>query len=515
MNRLLIGVLFVPWWLPWVMGGEEKPLPPAAFEPLSGQTSYYGPMSMPWEAAAQLDRYPFLNLDQNSFLNYSQSISQVYELLRQLESGQRRTINIVHIGDSHLQADWFSGHVRMALHKRFGSAGRGLIFPYKLAKTNSPPDIKVSTNISWNSRRNINRSGSLPIGISGITAHTNYRDFSLEVGVGENEFGIDYAFNKITFFTDKGPRNYDLSLSKDRQQPQIRGVVAPAQQALYHKVKAGENLSLISRKYRTPISDLQRLNRLTGTTIYAGQNLLVRPAAAVPRTPSVQVPGMEGELASVRLSSHSLTPFTSTVYLDEQLESVMLRGQQRYPTQSQTTLYGMVLENYDRRGILYHMIGVNGAQFEHYNAADYFFPQLRELNPDLIIVSLGTNESHNPAFRPETFFKQVDAFTHRIEQEAPLAQILFTTPADAWKGGRSNPRVQQARGVLTRYGLENGHGVWDFYDVMGGEESIQSWYQSGLAARDRLHLSKEGYILQARLFYEAFEKGYNAYLAGR
>lgn len=514
MNRLLIGVLFVPWWLPWVMG-EETPSPPAAFGPETTQVTEVGPMTMPWQPRAQLDRYPFLNLSENTFLNQDQSVAQVYELLRQVESGQRRTINIVHIGDSHLQADWFSGHVRMALHRRFGSAGRGLIFPYKLAGTNSPPDIRVATNTSWNSRRNINRAGSLPIGISGITAHTNYRDYSLEIGLNKNDFGIDYAFNKITFFTDKGPRNFDLSLSRDSNASLSPGVITSSGKAVYHEVKIGENLSLISRKYRSPISEIQRLNRLSGTTIYAGQKLLVQTASVVPRTPSVQVPGLGGELASVRLSSQSLTPFTSTVYLDESLESVMLRGQQRYPTQNQTTLYGMVLENYDRRGILYHMIGVNGAQFDHYSKSDYFFPQLRELNPDLIIVSLGTNESHNPAFRPETFFRQIDAFTHKIEQQAPLAQILFTTPADAWKGGHSNPHVKQAREVMIRYSLENGHAVWDFYEVMGGTEAIQSWYQSGLAARDRLHLSKEGYTLQARLFYEAFEKGYNAYLAGR
>ncbi|MEL6845136.1 MAG: hypothetical protein AAFP02_18165, partial [Bacteroidota bacterium] len=155
MNRLLLGILFIPWWLPWVLESEPSTTqaPPAAFAANAKRVLPSGPLSLPWSATARLDRYPFLKLDQNAILNQNQSIAQVYELLRQVEAGERRTINIVHIGDSHLQADWFSGHVRMALHRRFGSAGRGLIFPYKLANTNSPPDIHVATNIRWNTRR--------------------------------------------------------------------------------------------------------------------------------------------------------------------------------------------------------------------------------------------------------------------------------------------------------------------------------------------------------------------------
>ncbi|MEL7339342.1 MAG: LysM peptidoglycan-binding domain-containing protein [Bacteroidota bacterium] len=326
MNRLLLGILFIPWWLPWVLESEPSSVqaPPAAFATNTTRVLPTAPLSLPWSASAQLDRYPFLQLDRNRILNQNQSIAQVYELLRQVEAGERRTINIVHIGDSHLQADWFSGHVRMALHRRFGSAGRGLIFPYKLANTNSPPDIHVATNIRWNTRRNINRSGSLPIGISGITAHTNQRNYALDIALDNNEFDINYAFNKITFFTDKGPRNYDLSLTR-------KGAPAPApapsalsspQKVMYHEVKAGENLTLISRKYRISIGEIQRLNHLKDATIYAGQKLLIKSESVVPRTKSVQVPGLGGELASVRLSSHSLTPFTSTVYLDNALEAV-------------------------------------------------------------------------------------------------------------------------------------------------------------------------------------------------
>ena len=56
-------------------------------------------------------------------------------------------------------------------------------------------------------------------------------------------------------------------------------------------------------------------------------------------------------------------------------------------------LNGVVLES-NNPGIIYHNIGVNGAKYSDYNKYPLFFDQLKALQPDLIIVSLGTNESY-------------------------------------------------------------------------------------------------------------------------
>ena len=59
----------------------------------------------------------------------------------------------MHIGDSHIQADWWTGYLRIRLQELFGSAGRGLVFPYQLAGTNSPTDIRSGSNQIWENRR--------------------------------------------------------------------------------------------------------------------------------------------------------------------------------------------------------------------------------------------------------------------------------------------------------------------------------------------------------------------------
>ena len=74
------------------------------------------------------------------------ALNNFLSLLYKSKTDKQGVINIVHIGDSHIQADYFSGMLRMCLQKQFGNAGRGLIFPYKVAKTNEPYNYLTTTD---------------------------------------------------------------------------------------------------------------------------------------------------------------------------------------------------------------------------------------------------------------------------------------------------------------------------------------------------------------------------------
>ena len=80
-----------------------------------------------------------------------------------------RVVAMVHIGDSHVQAGFLTEAVRLPLQRRFGDAGRGLVVPLKLAKTNEPRDYSVVADGSWNFSRCVGRkysNYSFPGGIS-------------------------------------------------------------------------------------------------------------------------------------------------------------------------------------------------------------------------------------------------------------------------------------------------------------------------------------------------------------
>jgi lysophospholipase L1-like esterase len=105
----------------------------------------------------------------------------------------------VHIGDSHIQADIETSVIRNELQKYFGNAGRGLVFPYQVAKTNAPSDIFSSSKNSWKNNRVARIDTLITCGVSafGIESQTVNPDFNLEL---RSINGYKDYFDKVDLF---------------------------------------------------------------------------------------------------------------------------------------------------------------------------------------------------------------------------------------------------------------------------------------------------------------------------
>ena len=57
------------------------------------------------------------------------SLAAFHQALASLEAGRTQRVNIVQIGDSHTEAEHFSGRLRALFQARFGNAGRGMLAP--------------------------------------------------------------------------------------------------------------------------------------------------------------------------------------------------------------------------------------------------------------------------------------------------------------------------------------------------------------------------------------------------
>lgn len=158
-----------------------------------------------------LKKYPFIKTSLNKIDGNLNSLHLFFEQLQYLEHGNFIRINIVHIGDSHLQADYFPGMVRQQLQLKYGNAGRGLIAPYKVAKTNEPTSYKSSTTSQWKARRIVFEKDSIPIGISGITIKSDDLKSNIKITT-YNQGNLDYSFNKVTLFHQKGMGNYSFNV---------------------------------------------------------------------------------------------------------------------------------------------------------------------------------------------------------------------------------------------------------------------------------------------------------------
>ncbi|GAA4277682.1 GDSL-type esterase/lipase family protein [Aquimarina mytili] len=166
-------------------------------------------------------------------------------------------------------------------------------------------------------------------------------------------------------------------------------------------------------------------------------------------------------------------------------------------------MMGIELMN-DNKGIQYTSIGVNGGSFSYYDRCKYFDDQLLLYKPDLFIVSVGTNDAYHPDFNPQEYKAYYIDLIKLIQKANPDCAVLLTVPNDSYyKKKFPNPRTRIARRMIYEVAKEQQMAVWDFYEIMGGFNSSQSWYTHKLMPRDRIHFTVMGYRIKADLLLQA------------
>jgi lysophospholipase L1-like esterase len=169
----------------------------------------------------------------------------------------------------------------------------------------------------------------------------------------------------------------------------------------------------------------------------------------------------------------------------------------------------------DKPGLTYHAIGVNGAATYSFLRCSHFAQQLQSLKPDLVIFGLGINDAHRPEneFKKETYEANYDSLVQLIQGVNPNAVFIFMTNNDSYYKRRySNPNIVKVQAAMASLSAKYESAYWDLFDVMGGFNSIRIWEEYGLAKKDKIHFTPEGYRLQADLLFDAIKRSYGAYL---
>lgn len=166
--------------------------------------------------------------------------------------------------------------------------------------------------------------------------------------------------------------------------------------------------------------------------------------------------------------------------------------------------------------------GVNGATCLTFTHPDRI-AEIAALKPELLILSFGTNESHNRRYNMNVHYNQMDELVKLLRDSLPNVPILLTTPPGSYESFRQrrrrrtyaiNPRTATAAETIRRYAKNNRLLVWDMYDVVGGKRrACTNWTEAKLMRPDHVHYLPEGYILQGNLLYQAIIKAYNDYVS--
>ena len=101
-------------------------------------------------------------LDSIRFATALQSFFSGLDLLR---AGEDTVLTIVHLGDSHIQAGYYSGKMMRLMQAEFGNAGRGWVAPFKLGRLNEPDDYFITSTVrEWRLGRCTQARKRCPIG---------------------------------------------------------------------------------------------------------------------------------------------------------------------------------------------------------------------------------------------------------------------------------------------------------------------------------------------------------------
>ncbi len=368
-------------------------------------------------------KYSFPKLEYCHINNSEPALHKFYTKLADLDQGKDTQVRILHIGDSHIQADFFTSVIRNQLQSRFGNAGRGFIYPYRLAGTNSPLDFQIKSANVWQSDKILKNPG-MSFGISG------YRVLS-----------------------------YDKQIALD----------------------------ILSKNSENKFSQIEFWHNLDDFNIIQNDNFK-----------SVQ----------------TLYGRRTTIKLKEEVSNFNLQIVQKDTLSQNLELGGIVLRN-DKPGVLYSSIGINGASYRTFNNIENLKSDLNKLSPDLVIISLGTNDSYSKVFNLADFQRSFDYLIRTISLNNPGAGIIITLPADNYlrkrRGYKNNPNVEILNEFIKEYCLLNDLAYWDLYNVMGGSGSMKQWVKSGLAGKDRVHFTQSGYKIQGELFSKSLLDDFQAF----
>lgn len=118
---------------------------------------------------------------------------------------------IVHIGDSHIQAGFFTGEVRRLLSSYYNdtAVSIGYVFPYNLAGTNSPSDYSFKSDNNWTFCKMLSSEEFIGAGLSGMIMETSDINPSLSVSLKSKKNGDKY-FDEITVLFESESREIEV-----------------------------------------------------------------------------------------------------------------------------------------------------------------------------------------------------------------------------------------------------------------------------------------------------------------
>lgn len=168
--------------------------------------------------------------------------------------------------------------------------------------------------------------------------------------------------------------------------------------------------------------------------------------------------------------------------------------------------YGVLVDNIGMRG----SSGTFFGKIDHHSAAKMY----EDLNVEMVIMQFGGNgvPYMNDSSSVRRYAKQFKGQLYTVKKLRPSASIIVIGPSDMSMQSATGRVTYKMLPFLvqemTKVSKEVGACYWDLFSAMGGENSMPSWVEKGLAGNDYIHFTNRGASIASQLFFDAFAAEY-------
>ena len=401
-----------------------------ALEPKRVTTFVGNPSAKPYARRTIEDVLGQQGQSLNSYVTAQTNIFEFKDarLVKQLQqkwaAANKDGFTVAHFGDSLVQGGYAAEIARSRLQSLGGSAGRGMVFPYSIAKTYSQNDFKSSFTGDWLTANSIHQPPRLPVGASGFVARTAAADASFT----------------LNFYTNPEPGKKRVKL------------------------------------FYVATATTYTLRVQSGNFLH-----------------EVVVPGGDA-IAKSQTLELSFPELSDTLYFE--IRNTNPKNGQFFE------VHGVSVEN-ATPGVMYHNLGVGGANYGALLAQTYFEEQSGHLAPDLIVLDWGTNDLVYKNSIPPELEKNIVQTIKRVKAKHPNALVVLTSAQDMNFRRKNITAAWDFENLARRLAFENDCLFYDWYRVAGGRGAMTIWTAYGLASPDNIHLTGLGYAVKGELFAQA------------
>lgn len=369
----------------------------------------------------RIPQYSFIRSDHNRIQTPSGKSPDFQLFLRKLDTlivSRSGDVKIVHVGGSHVQGGvWTQQLRRNMLSLRYGlDGGRGMVFPFAAASTNTPIGYVSTCSGVWSYSRCLKPQDGTPLGVTGMAVETSDSSATIGIELYERE-----AREWTPGFTFK-------------------------------------SMDVLGYGTARPVAVLGR-DTLDG--VFTGR-------------------GYHFDLPHY-------TDWIKLAFKD-------------FP--GTWTLTGIYLDR-PQNGLTISEIGVNGASTSSFLNCRDFEMDMRMLDPDLVIFSIGINDIQGAEFNADRFIRNYSNLVKAVKRVNPHCAILFTSNSDSYSHHLPNRQGVDSELAFARLATMYDAAFWDLFDIMGGLGSIASWESAGLAKADKIHFTPAGYDILGDLLFNA------------